>query len=195
MDVAARARVARVAYGQIEPFGSPREPDVDVGSRMISTTKAPGLPARPLLGTRNVTNVHVREHERQVLRGVDQLAHFRIRQCRGGADAPYLRAGNIGQIAHGCGGGYRNPHRHNTDEPSQRRGPSKLRTGVLRHDDAEFVCTGEIAGHLGRAREYRGQESLVAALARFCQAFGSPGAQKPGRQALLRDSASGDRFG
>ena len=105
MDVAARARVARVAYGQIEPFGSPREPDVDVGSRMISTTKAPGLPARPLLGTRNVTNVHVREHERQVLRGVDQLAHFRIRQCRGGADAPYLRAGNLGQIAHGCGGG------------------------------------------------------------------------------------------
>lgn len=80
---------------QIEPFGSPREPDVDVGSRMISTTKAPGLPARPLLGTRNVTNVHVREHERQVLRGVDQLAHFRIRQCRGGADAPYLRAGNL----------------------------------------------------------------------------------------------------
>ncbi len=129
-------------------FGSPREPDVDVGSRMISTTKAPGLPARPLLGTRNVTNVHVREHERQVLRGVDQLAHFRIRQCRGGADAPYLRAGNLGQIAHGCGGGNRNPHRHNTDEPSQRRGPSKLRTGVLRHDDAEFVCTGEIAGHL-----------------------------------------------
>lgn len=195
MDVAARARIARVAYGQIEPFGSPCEPDVDVGSRMIATTKASGLPARPLLGTRNVTNVHVGEHERQVMRGVDQLAHSRIRQGRRGADASYLRTGKLGQIVHRCGGGNRNPHRHNTDEPSQRRSPSKLRTGVLRHDDAEFVCAGEIAGHLGCAREYRGKESLVAALARFCQAFGAPGAQKPSGQALLRDAASDDRFG